>query len=259
MEVDIKRGRGRPKGSSNKTKPSLYNALKDDSTPPPIKEVEPSVRMPKAPRIEPHRLKRGYITPWKLLEETASLLPDTVMARISTQYEIDLIVQRVQQLIDKVEPGESGETWRSLKLQVLAMEKSRKSGQEDEYWQGWESLISLVAYGDSEAQTWKEIYEALEVLRRLKETELKRHAQEVTSMAREEVITVILDQQKMFQYAVIGEIKDTAMQSRVLARYQEFIDRKFNIAGAISAYSQGDETHETVIEGEFEEQEVEDN
>jgi len=254
MEVEIKRGRGRPKGSGNKPTPKLHVAPSLDSTPVSGIEEEVPIRMPKTPRIEPHRLKRGYLAPWKQLEETAALLPDTVMARISTQHEIDLIVQRVQQLLDKVEPGESGDTWRSLKMQMLAMEKARKGGDESEFWDGWSSLVSLVAFGDAEAQTWKEIYEAIEVLRRLKETELKRHAQEVTSMAREEVIAVILDQQKMFQYAVIGEIKDTALQSRVLARYQEFIDRKFNVAGAISAYSQGTEDHGAIIEAEYTEE-----
>ena len=250
MEAVIKRGRGRPKGSPNK-KDVLVPPTADPTAILDAGEQAP-VSMPKAPSVPRHRRGSGYVTGWKLLEETLDLLPKTIQERISTQNEIDLIVQRVQRLIDQVDHGESGENYKALKMQMVEMEKCRKSGNEEEFWEGWSSLVSIVAFGYSETQTWKEIYEVLEVLRRLKETELKRHAQEMTSMAREDVLAVMRDFQKMFQYAVVGEIQDTALQARVLRRYQEFVDKKFNVAGVLTSYQA---PQEDVVEVEYTESE----
>lgn len=236
--------RGRTPGAKNKTKVETRKADSID-----LEAVKPpEIVMPKAPNVPNHRKGAGYITAWRQLEETLAILPASVMQRISTSNEIDLLIQRVQGLIDKIQPGESAETWNAMKQQMYLMEKSRRSGDEEDFWDGWDSLVSLVTQGDSESKTWKDIYEAIEVLRRLKETELKRHAQEMTSMAREEVLLVIKEQQDMFRFAVVGEITDNALVARVLRRYQEFIDRKFNVSGALGAYE------ETSIEVEFTEE-----
>lgn len=251
MTVEVKRGRGRPKGSPNK-KDVLVPPDADSTAILDAGEQVP-VSMPKAPSVPHHRRGKGYVTGWRLLEETLDLLPKTIQERISTQNEIDLIVQRVQRLIDQVDHGESGENYKALKMQMVEMEKCRKSGNEEEFWEGWSSLVSIVAFGYSETQTWKEIYEVLEVLRRLKETELKRHAQEMTSMAREDVLAVMRDFQKMFQYAVVGEVQDTILQGRILRRYQEFVDKKFNVAGVLTSYHSPDEdvVNEPAIEAEY--------
>ena len=242
------RRRGRPPGSKNKAKAPSIALKKQDAPTVDLNEVKvPEVVLPKSPKVPDHRKGAGYVTPWRQLEDTLAILPKSVMQRISTTNEIDLLIQRVQGLIDKIQPGESAETWSAMKDQMYHMEKARRTGEESDFWDGWDSLISLVTQGDSESKTWKDIYEAIEILRRLKETELKRHTQEMASMAREEVLLVIKEQQDMFRFAVVGEIHDNALAARVLRRYQEFIDRKFNVSGVLGAYE------EPPIEAEFEE------
>ncbi len=116
--------RGRPPGAKNKTKVETRKADSID-----LETVKPpEIVMPKAPNVPNHRKGAGYITGWRLLEETLAILPASVMQRISTSNEIDLLIQRVQGLIDKIQPGESAETWNAMKQQMYLMEKSRRSG-----------------------------------------------------------------------------------------------------------------------------------
>lgn len=91
---------------------------------------------------------------------------------------------RQEDLLSRVDTGEAGEIWRSLRQTFKAAEKAllgwnTKSGDDadeakQEFFQAYETIGGLISEGVQDYQAWDEYFKLVETERKLNETEVKR-------------------------------------------------------------------------------------
>lgn len=122
--------------------------------------------------------------PSRLLERYTESLADPELLGI--REEISLTDSRIADLLLRVDTGEAGETWRSLKETYYVAKRAAEvintvgrasvAGQkaEDEFFKAFEAIGILIAEGAQDYQAWDEVNNMVEQRRRLTETETKR-------------------------------------------------------------------------------------
>lgn len=104
---------------------------------------------------------------------------------ISTRSDIALMDARLEDLLAKVDTGESGETWQALQEAVHEFDKAERlanacsEGRNQDKWlaereEAMRTIIVLVQAGMSDYAAWSDIKHTLEQRRKLAETEQKR-------------------------------------------------------------------------------------
>lgn len=105
--------------------------------------------------------------------------------QLVSRADIATLDARIEDLIERVDTGESGEIWKSLRATYSAAEKARQLRDstsdgitrlkaELDFFQGFETVGVLIAEGMADYQAWDEVKRAMESRRVLVETEMKR-------------------------------------------------------------------------------------
>jgi len=105
--------------------------------------------------------------------------------QLSSAIGIALMDGRLSDLLARVDTGESGETWRSLRETYRAAEKAltkwNRAGDtvdgikaKTEFFQAHETIGALIAEGAADYQAWDEVRHVIEDRRRQAETEIRR-------------------------------------------------------------------------------------
>jgi hypothetical protein len=88
--------------------------------------------------------------------------------------EIALLKARRDQLLTRVDSGETGKNWQAIKSQLIVTEDAITSGDTDAFKESIILMKSLVARGERDYEAWGEIGDVFETIRKLSETEAKR-------------------------------------------------------------------------------------
>lgn len=106
-------------------------------------------------------------------------------SQLASRADIATLDARIEDLLERVDTGESGEIWKSLRATYAVAEKAReirdKAGDgitrvkaEQEFFQAFETIGVLIAEGHADYLAWDEVKKAMESRRALVETEMKR-------------------------------------------------------------------------------------
>lgn len=104
---------------------------------------------------------------------------------LAVKSEISLTDARLEDLLGRVDTGEAGETWNSLRETFHVAEKSRQKwdrnvGSVDgekakqTFFEAFETIGTLIAEGAQDYRAWEEVHKMVEQRRKLAETEAKR-------------------------------------------------------------------------------------
>lgn len=158
------------------------------------------------------RSKYSAGLPSRMLESYERALSDGKMLQLRD--EVALLDARLQDLLTRVDSGESGRLWERLATAHTEFSKARSTGKVDEMQEKLAEMEALIAAGRRDTEAWREVHTTLDLRRKLVESERKRileAQQAVTAEQLTDFMGILLD--------VIGsEVTDPAMLSRVSAR-----------------------------------------
>jgi len=141
--------------------------------------------------------------------------------------EIALYSSRIDDLIKRVDTGESGEIWKSLRATYAVAEKAlndwnrfkgTKRGEDGEYefFQAHETMGHLIREGVEDYAAWDEVEKAVEARRRLAETEMKRLEKAGQYITAEKAMNLMA--------AILGLVKANVSDRQALQKIQKGID-----------------------------------
>ena len=127
---------------------------------------------------------RGLSHPGTKMYKYSKFLPDRLLERfltstndpdiLSMQSEIALMDVRIEELLDRSDTGESGETWTKALKEFMELESAIRSGDSVEA-AGWlNALRETIDKGLSDYHNWQEIQTVADSRRKMVETERKR-------------------------------------------------------------------------------------
>ena len=140
----------------------------------------------------PSRLSERY--------EASLADPDLIAGRDAAA----LLDARVEDLLARVDSGESGELWRSIRQTYAAAEDARKdmercgdsSGLDflkarQAFFDAYDSIGTLIAEGAMDYHAWDEVLVAMEAKRKIDDTETKRLKEAQKSITVERAMTLV--------------------------------------------------------------------
>ena len=138
--------------------------------------------------------------------------------------ELALTDARIGELLGRVDTGESGEIWKSIKATYAAGEKARiaydATGDPDQrqtFFEAWETVGVLIGEGIADREAWSDVFSLVEQRRKLAETETKR---------REKLGQMITaDRAMVLMSAVLGLIKENVSDRHALDSIQRGVER----------------------------------
>ncbi len=144
-----------------------------------------------------------------------------------TTSEIALYTARVDDLLARVDSGECGETWNSLRATFSASQKAldkwNRCGEtatgleaKQDFFQAHETIGALIAEGVNDYGAWAEVQNAVEQRRRLAETEMKRLEKAGQYITAEKAMNLM--------GAVLGLVRRHVTDRKVLQSIQNGID-----------------------------------
>lgn len=146
--------------------------------------------------------------------------------------EIAAVYARVQDLVKRVDSGESGHLWQLLRAAYAALTAARDG---DEQLAAITEIGALITRGAADYAGWNEAMKEIDRKQRLVESERKR-AVELHQM-------VTLDQLKPGLFAIIDFIRRNITDREQLSEFQRILETRFgtDAAGTVTA---------TVVDGE---------
>jgi hypothetical protein len=130
--------------------------------------------------------------------------------------EIALVDARLEDLLSRVDTGESGALWRNLmtaRMELLTAQKTLdKAGQ----LAALRDILDLIGQGHADYRAWAELANVLEQRRRLVESERKRLVEAGLMITAEQALNLMA--------AVMSAVKENVHDSETLARISRTID-----------------------------------
>jgi len=179
--------------------------------------ASPSFRTGRYSRCMPARLAERY--------EEFELDPE----HLSSKSEIALMTTRIEDLLTKVDLGESGETWKALRDAYRGCEKFRVAVNKGDpnalsaFWAAYDGIGALIGEGYQDAQAWSEIRDTVDARRKLTEAEVKRQT------AGQNSVTVA--QASTFAAALVASVKRHVTDRTILAAISADISRLVAVDG----------------------------
>lgn len=143
---------------------------------------------------------------------------------LSLEDEIAVMQARLGELLSRVDTGESGATWGQVRAALEAFKAASAAGDMAGMNTAFAALDRLVTHGASDVQTWKDIEQTGEALRRLVQTQGK------TLVALQQIVTVqqLMTFQKAMTDSVLRAVRahtDAGSAHKILAAIQaDFAD-----------------------------------
>ena len=180
----------------------------------------------KTPRgaASPHAKHLRYSqVPQRLLEGYEVALGDERLLELRD--ESALLQARVNDLLGRVDSGESGWLWAELGKTWEKYVKALRAGEADEVLEYQQYLDQLIRSGVDDYRVWEEVVKVVDQKRRISESERKRlHEMEVMIAARQ-IGDLILAVGEMFRANVLKHVRDVDERRAVLTDTQNDIGR----------------------------------
>lgn len=170
------------------------------------------------------RSVRSHTLPARLVERYEASVNDPDL--LSLRHSIALADARTQDLLDRVDSGESGETWNALKKTWEECEENRHKADSGDvearrdFWQAYEMIGVLISEGQSDYAAWRETLAVDEHRRRLADSERARVKDLKAMITAEKAMNLI--------GAVIGVVKTHVRDRTTLQRIAQDISRLVN-------------------------------
>lgn len=147
---------------------------------------------------------------------------------LALRSEMALTDARLDDLLGRVDTGEAGETWKSLRLTFAAGAKALLTWNEkrgtvdgekakDDFFLAWETVGILIAEGAQDYQAWDEVHKMVEQRRRLAETETKRLEKMGQMITADRAMNLI--------GAMLGLVRENVTDRNVLSKIAAGLDR----------------------------------
>ncbi len=169
---------------------------------------------------------RGFALPQSKTLKYGASLPTRLKARyeeserdpelLYLRDDIAVVDARLEDLIKRVDTGESGALWEALHRARQELILAKRSGDSLKQMQWMNAILELIGQGHSDYQAWREIGGVLEQRRRLVESERKRLVEMQQMITTEKAMLLI--------GAVVGIIKDNVKDPVALAAISTGID-----------------------------------
>jgi len=147
--------------------------------------------------------------------------------------EIALVDSRIQDVLSRVDSGESGRIWRDLgglRTEFMAALRAEdQQGQAD----AMREIINLIGRGQADFLAWADVVDLLERRRRLVESEQKRRVAMHLAVKVEEAYDAMRQIADAVRDAAIEHIDDAGVRRRVLTDVQAALDRY--VAGSVQS------------------------
>lgn len=133
--------------------------------------------------------------------------------------EIALLDSRIVDLLARVDSGESGRLWTRLGEVQREFTLARNQGKVDLMQEKLAELEGLIAAGKKDAESWREVQAALDLRRKLVESERKRIAEQQQAVTAEQLagfMSTLLE-------LLTNEIDDRATLSRISRRLYQMV------------------------------------
>jgi hypothetical protein len=111
--------------------------------------------------------------------------------QLSNAQQIALVDLRVSQLLERIDTTESGRRWYETKAAMREFVVTMRSGDQVRTAETLTELNSAINRGVNDADNWAEIMQAIEVRRRVTETELRRIRAANEFMSAQEALALI--------------------------------------------------------------------
>jgi hypothetical protein len=95
-------------------------------------------------------------------------------ARLALEDELALIDTRINDLLGRVDSGESGQRWKDLAKAATAFETAKQAGDRAGVVTATQAMVDLVKHGHDDAAAWRDVTDLIERRRRLVDSERKR-------------------------------------------------------------------------------------
>jgi hypothetical protein len=151
--------------------------------------------------------RRSKYLPNRLLGQYRALLADPEL--VAVRDDVALIDSRSNDLLRRVDLGESGQLWRRLRATHVAFMAAQRVGDVDAAADALAELGGLIDAGADDVEVWADIVDAIEIRRRLVDTEARRQ-RDLDGM-----ITVDL---AMSLVAAVGEIVNAKVTDQDVRR-----------------------------------------
>jgi hypothetical protein len=123
------------------------------------------------PRFK-HGMKSRYALPTRMQDAYEASMGDQRLLQMRS--EIALCDSRLNDLLKRVDSGESGRLWKRLSSVHTEFARARSSGKVDVMQEKLAELEALIRTGKQDHDNWREVHETLDLRRKLVESERKR-------------------------------------------------------------------------------------
>lgn len=133
--------------------------------------------------------RRSKYLPPRLLASYQAAIADPEL--LNLRDELALTDARLNDLLERADTGESGETWRTLASEWGAYQDALSKGNDSEAGEHAGQIAFCIFHGRSDAAIWSEIQGVIEQRRRLAESEQKRLVNMQAMVTSEQVMTLV--------------------------------------------------------------------
>lgn len=156
--------------------------------------------------------------PTRLQESYEASISDKEL--LTLRHEIAVIDARINDLFQRVDIGESGKLWLKSKEVLLDLRKALATQDTRKTTEALIELDGLIRQGSSDYAAWDEVQTAIELRRRLVETERKRLMDMQAMISSEQATSLI--------HALSLAVKENVVDSITLSRIQTAFTRILN-------------------------------
>jgi len=165
--------------------------------------------------------RRSKVLPRRMIADFQASLADE--NRLVLNEEIALIDTRINDVLKRVDSGESGPLWSMLRQAAHDYEAARRANDTTALVQAIALLLDLITRGHSDAGAWSEVSALVERRRRLVDSEAKRQAQ-----TRELIhVSQALATMSLLVDAVHKHVHDRAVVRAVAGEFAKLTGRPF--------------------------------
>lgn len=147
------------------------------------------------------------VLPARLVERYQEAVQDSEL--LALRDEIALLDTRLNELIGRVDTGESSELWEAFKKAIRAYSKVRSARDRDKGDAAWGAVLDILADADQDHSAWAEVISLIDLRSKLSERERKRLSDMQQMMTTEQALTLL--------GAVAGVIKKHVHDRNTLA------------------------------------------
>lgn len=146
---------------------------------------------PDSPHWKHGRYARGYadIVPKRLVERYEAALNDR--QALSMRAELALIDARLADMLARVDSGESGSLWKSLRETWRTLERAQRQQDAEKVAESLVRVGELIRRGYTDSVAWREVGDLIERRRRLAESERKRELEAKEIMRIDEGLALV--------------------------------------------------------------------